>query len=101
MRPIRYRGILQGTPGGFTAINIKNPETYRLARELAAATGETLTQAITQALRDRLAALRRHNQTALMVREVAQIQQAVRELPDLDARSPDEILGYDDSGLPG
>lgn len=82
------------------AINIKNPETYRLARELAAATGETLTQAITEALRERLATIRQHRQTALMVREVARIQQAVRELPDRDSRPPDDILGYDEAGLP-
>lgn len=36
------------------ALSIKNPETERLARELANVTGESLTEAVTQALRDRL-----------------------------------------------
>ncbi|HEX9867242.1 MAG TPA: type II toxin-antitoxin system VapB family antitoxin, partial [Candidatus Tectomicrobia bacterium] len=36
-------------------LNIKNPETHRLATELARLTGETLTQAVTEAVRERLA----------------------------------------------
>jgi antitoxin VapB len=36
------------------AMNIKNPETERLARELAKRTGESLTVAITVALKERL-----------------------------------------------
>ena len=39
-------------------LNIKSPEAYRLARELATTTGETLTAAVEQALRERL---ERHN----------------------------------------
>jgi antitoxin VapB len=36
------------------SLNIKNDEADRLARELAGLTGETVTGAVTQALRDRL-----------------------------------------------
>jgi antitoxin VapB len=36
------------------AMNIKNPETERLARELARKTGENLTAAVTVALKERL-----------------------------------------------
>ena len=41
------------------ALNIRNPETERLAETLARLTGETKTQAVTQALRDRLEQVRR------------------------------------------
>lgn len=39
-------------------LNIKNPETNRLIRELAEATGESMTQALTTAVRERLARVR-------------------------------------------
>jgi antitoxin VapB len=40
------------------SLNLKNPETHRLVRELAAITGESLTEAVTEAVRDRLERLR-------------------------------------------
>jgi len=40
-------------------LNIKDPETHRLARKLAEQTGETMTRAVTEALRERLARLTR------------------------------------------
>ena len=80
-------------------ISIKDPETDRLARALAAATGESLTEAIRRALQDRL-----ERETARAGRgvgvEVQRIQERLARLPVLDARSPDQILGYDDLGLP-
>lgn len=82
------------------ALNIKNPEADRLAHELAAATGESLTEAVLIALRDRLSAVRRPPERAVLLSEVAQIQEFVASLPDRDTRSPDAILGYDDFGLP-
>lgn len=36
-----------------------------------------------------------------MLADVAAMQEAVKELPDRDCRSPEEIIGYDDFGLPG
>ena len=41
------------------AMNIKSAEAHRLARELAALTGESLSGAVTEALRERLERLRR------------------------------------------
>ncbi len=81
------------------AISIKDPETDRLARALAAATGESLTDAIREALRDRL---ERETQRARrgMAAEVRRIQERVSTLPVLDQRPADEILGYDSHGLP-
>ena len=82
------------------SLNIKNPEAHRLAKELAERTGESLTKAVTVALRERLSGLRRQAQPAGLMAAVAEIQDFVGALPDRDCRSADEILGYDDHGLP-
>lgn len=81
------------------AISIKDPETDRLARELAAATGETLTDAIREALRERLAREAQRARRGLTA-EVRRIQERIARLPVLDARTDDAILGYDEHGLP-
>lgn len=81
------------------AISIKDPETDRLARALAAATGMSLTEAIREALRDRLEQ-ETHRGRRGVGAEVRRIQERLARLPVLDARTPDEILGYDDHGLP-
>ncbi|HEX5502542.1 MAG TPA: type II toxin-antitoxin system VapB family antitoxin [Thermomicrobiales bacterium] len=83
------------------ALNIKDPEADRLARQLAERTGETITQAVITALRDRLAREeRRQDRRALLLDEIRAIGQHCASLPVLDERSADEILGYDDAGLP-
>lgn len=82
------------------ALNIKNPETHRLAQELAEATGGSLTEVVTVALQERLDAVRREESFEVLWAEVAEIQEFVATLPDRDTRSPDEILGYDEDGLP-
>ena len=81
------------------ALNIKNPETVGLARELAAKTGEGITEAVTNALRERLAAVSRQSDRTILRSNVARIQEFVASLPELDPRSPNEILGYDEFGL--
>lgn len=83
------------------AINLDHPEADRLARELAGLTGESVTEAVVQAVRERLASFRRHRERETLLADVAEIQEFVASLPDLDTRSPDEILGYDKHGLPG
>jgi antitoxin VapB len=81
------------------ALNIRNAETERLAAELAKETGETKTEAVTKALRERLAQVRRRPRRRL-ADELEQIAEHCANLPVLDARPADEILGYDDNGLP-
>jgi len=81
------------------AISIKDPETDRLARELAAATGESLTDAIRTALRDRLERESRRGRRRIGA-EVLRIQERLARLPVLDSRSADEIVGYDSHGVP-
>lgn len=85
-------------------LNIKNDEAYRLAKQIAERTGESLTEAVTKALRDRLEreqgftsepAAREHR-----LRRLRDIAARFDRLPVLDDREPDEILGYDEDGLP-
>jgi antitoxin VapB len=81
-------------------LSIKNPEAEKLAREISKETGESLTTAITIALRDRLQRLRGRRHAKSVAQEVDDILQRVDALPIQDNRSEDEILGYDSQGLP-
>lgn len=60
------------------APNINNDEAHRLARKLAEVQGLSITDAVTEP-----------------------IQSFLEQLTDRDARDTDEILGYDEHGLPG
>ena len=81
------------------ALSIKNDEADQLARDLAATTGETLTDAVLVALRERLEReqARRKGTVGERLRRLSRVGAA---LPVIDDRSPDEILGYDEQGLP-
>ena len=81
------------------ALSIKNPEVERLARELAATTGESITDAVMVALRDRIdrETRRRDGQR---LRRMMRIAEDIARLPNLDTRSADEIIGYDEHGVP-
>jgi antitoxin VapB len=81
------------------ALNIRNAETEKLAETLAKLTGETKTEAVTQALRDRLARLRRERIQRRLADELDEIALHCARLPIRDSRTPDEILGYDEHGL--
>ena len=82
------------------ALNIRNPEAERLAVELARQTGESKTEAVTKALRDRLARLRRERTRRRLADELEEIAEHCASLPVLDGRRADAILGYDEVGLP-
>ena len=79
------------------ALNVKNDEADRLARELADLTGESITEAITVALRERLERRRSRGQQAARLRHLVT---EIAAFPVLDDRPADEILGYDRRGLP-
>jgi antitoxin VapB len=81
-------------------LSIKNPETEKLAREVSKETGESMTAAITNALRERLQRLRGRRQAQTLAQNVDDILRRVDALPTLDERSSDEIIGYDSAGLP-
>lgn len=82
------------------ALNIRSPETEALAAELARLTGETKTEAVTKAVRDRLERVKRARRHRSLADEIETIARRCATLPVLDSRSADEILGYDEAGLP-
>jgi len=82
------------------ALSIKSMEAERLAREIAAKTGESLTGAIQKALEERLDRLRNQRRSKILAGQLEEILRRVDQLPVLDSRSADEILGYDEHGLP-
>ena len=82
-------------------LSIKSPEADRLARELAAITGETITVAITVAMRERLERQRRKKEdNEVLIRELMAIADHCASLPVFDTRTEDEIMGWDENGLP-
>ena len=82
------------------ALNIRNPETEKLAEALAKLTGETKAEAVTKALRDRLARVRHERSPLRLADELDAIARHCAALPVLDARSSEEIIGYDKRGMP-
>lgn len=82
-------------------LNIKNEETCRLARDLARLTGETMTGAITLALRERLAREERRRDLDARVEELLAIGRRCAESlqPGPSAVEHGDLL-YDDHGLP-
>lgn len=81
---------------------IKKPQAEAKIRELAARTGETLTEAIERAVDDRLAKLgpAQPRKGRVDRKKLAEVLAYFDSLPVDDPRSPDEIIGYDESGVP-
>lgn len=81
------------------ALSIRNPKAEILAREVAAHCKENITQAIINSLEERLQRLLHEQQSPYRERELQAIAERCQKLPDIDLRSADEILGYDEHGL--
>ena len=81
-------------------LSIRNPRAEQLAREVAAESGESLTQAIIHALEDRLQRIKGRRVAADLADEIMAVSRRCQALPDRDTRSVDEILGYDRDGAP-
>jgi antitoxin VapB len=81
------------------ALNIRNHETEKLAADLAALTGETKTEAVTKALKDRLEQVKRRRSKRRLADRLDEIAMHCASLPVLDRRSPEDML-YDEDGLP-
>jgi antitoxin VapB len=85
------------------ALNIKNPETERLARELARWRGRGITEAVTDALRREVERERRkprRGDKEKFHRDIEEIVRDYNRLPVRDEdRTDDEILGYNEQGL--
>jgi len=82
------------------ALNIRNSETEKLAAAVSELTGETKTEAVTRALRERLENLKRRRSRKQLADELDKIALHCAALPVLDKRGDDEIIGYDEKGMP-
>ncbi len=84
------------------ALNIRDPEVHALARKVADAAGETMTQAVRRSLEERLSRIGQVSEAERLRRlaAMAEFARRFREAPIVDPRTPDEILGYDENGLP-
>ncbi len=83
-------------------LNIKDPEIHQMARTLAELTGESITQAVGKAIRERLRKIevQKSSGQRRLADRLNEIADHCAALPVFDDRSDDEILGYDDTGMP-
>ena len=82
------------------ALSIRNAEVEKLVRALSRMTGENLTDAILQALKERYQRVRAAHASQRLLDDLSTIARRTAALPKLDTRSAEEILGYDERGLP-
>lgn len=81
------------------SLEINAPKADALARELATATGEDIDTAVVRAIEERLARTPRRR-PADEKAAIEALFDRLTQLPVLDHRSPDEIIGYGPDGLP-
>ncbi len=81
-------------------INIKHEAYEQAIRELAANRGLSLTDAIGMAVCNELERDREAERRADFRQSVREVQAAFAAMPVRDPRTPDEIIGYDEHGLP-
>jgi antitoxin VapB len=81
-------------------LNIKNKETHRLAEDLAKFTGESMTTAVTIAIRERLERLRREQSLSLAERLLAIGKDCAAHLKEPFRSADHADLLYDEHGLP-
>ena len=81
------------------ALSIRNPRAEKLAREIVAMSGGNITQVIIKALEDQLERLQGRRTYTDIVKEIMTISNRCSSIPDIDERSPDEILSYNKIGV--
>jgi antitoxin VapB len=81
-------------------ISIKDPAIDKAARELAELTGESVTEAVGKAVTERLQRFAPRRIERPLAAELDDIARRCASLPVRDDRSPDEILGYGENGVP-
>jgi antitoxin VapB len=81
-------------------LNLKNDEAHQLARELAALTGESMTAAVTVAVRERLERLRAGKRGSLATRLLAIGKDCAPRLKEPFRTIDHGDLLYDEHGLP-
>ena len=84
------------------ALVIDNPETERLVEELARKTGHKPEDAIAELIREKLGGDRAEEplDPPDIWERIKEIQDEVASYPDVDTRSADELIGYDEYGVP-
>ena len=82
------------------ALSIKDPATEQLARDLAKSTGESITTATRRALEERLRRVSGQGRTAALLDDLSEIRRRWADMPRLDLRSAEDIIDYDEHGLP-
>jgi len=82
------------------ALSIKNETTERLARQVAEQAGGSITEAIQRSLAERLDRMGRWRPNRRTREALEEILRRVDAIPTVDTRTEDEILGYDQHGVP-
>lgn len=90
------------------SLNIKNPEAHRLAAELARRTGVSMTEVVTEALREKLRTLMQPEieqkdqvEKASLIADLTTLAREIRDRVGVEALAVDvDSLLYDDRGLP-
>lgn len=83
----------------YMTLNIKHPAADKLARTLARMTGQTITTVIVTALEEKLVREEGRRLPVSLKDRIIQIGRRCSKLPDLDERTPDQIIGYDQHGV--
>ena len=81
-------------------LSVNHPEADQLAHTLARRMGESVDEAVVNALRERLARTPQRSVNVARRGELLAIGRECAALPDYDVRNPDEIIGYDGNGVP-
>jgi len=81
-------------------LNIHDPETEQLAHSLARQTGESVTLAMRRALEERMRRFAPDIRKTALLEDLAASRRRWSKMPVLDHRSADNIISYDENGLP-
>jgi antitoxin VapB len=83
-------------------LNIKHEDIHARARELAEVMNTSITEAVDRAIQEALERRRSRDerQYRSTIEELREIAERTGDLPVYDRRSAEEILGYDEKGVP-
>ena len=81
-------------------LSIKHPDADKLARRLAEITGQSITAAVLTSLREQLRRETGRDSAHRLGDELRAIGNRCAALPDYDTRNPEEIIGFDEHGIP-
>ena len=81
-------------------LNIKDEKTYALARQLADQSGQSLTRVVRDALEREVQRLALAQRPAVPLEDISEIIDRIAGRPAKDVRAADDIIGYDENGLP-